>query len=106
MIIQSANDACIALAEGLAGNEDEFAELMTKRARELGLQQIDLHQFDRAARPAQLMTVRELAKLAQHIIQTYPELLQVSTASASSPGTRSASRTAIRCWRWASAPTG
>ncbi len=37
VIIQSGNDACIALAEGIAGSEDEFAELMTERARELGL---------------------------------------------------------------------
>src|SRR5580698_10540684 len=36
-IIQSGNDSCIVLAEGLAGNEDSFAEMMTKRARELGL---------------------------------------------------------------------
>src|SRR5262245_63198046 len=36
-IIQSANDACIALAEGISGNESTFAELMIKRARELGL---------------------------------------------------------------------
>src|SRR5580698_3159034 len=36
-LIQSGNDSCIVLAEGLAGNEDSFAEMMTKRARELGL---------------------------------------------------------------------
>ena len=49
-IIQSGNDACIALAEGIAGNEDSFARLMNGRARELGLTEIELHQFDRAAR--------------------------------------------------------
>src|SRR6185312_15049449 len=37
VIIQSGNDACIALAEGIAGSEDKFAELMTRRAREIGL---------------------------------------------------------------------
>ena len=52
-IIQSGNDACIVLAEGMAGNERTFADMMTKRARELGLDAIDLRQFQRAARPRQ-----------------------------------------------------
>ena len=50
MIIQSANDACIVLAEGIAGNEAEFAAKLTPRAREIGLDQIGVHQFQRTAR--------------------------------------------------------
>jgi serine-type D-Ala-D-Ala carboxypeptidase (penicillin-binding protein 5/6) len=72
-IIQSANDACIALAEGISGNESTFAELMTKRARELGLAKSTFGNSTGLPDPRQLMTSRELAKLARHLIETYPE---------------------------------
>jgi D-alanyl-D-alanine carboxypeptidase (penicillin-binding protein 5/6) len=72
-IIQSANDACIALAEGISGNESAFAELMIKRARELGLTKSTFGNSTGLPDPRQLMTSRELAKLARHIIETYPE---------------------------------
>jgi D-alanyl-D-alanine carboxypeptidase (penicillin-binding protein 5/6) len=73
VIIQSANDACIVLAEGISGNESAFAELMTKRARELGLTKSTFGNSSGLPDPRQLMTARELGKLAVHIIQTYPE---------------------------------
>jgi D-alanyl-D-alanine carboxypeptidase (penicillin-binding protein 5/6) len=73
VIIQSANDACIVLAEGVSGNESVFAELMTKRARELGLTRSTFGNSNGLPDPKQLMTARELAKLARHIIQTYPD---------------------------------
>ena len=72
-IIQSANDACIALAEGISGNESSFAELMTKRARELGLTKSTFGNSTGLPDLRQLMTARELAKLARHIIETYPD---------------------------------
>src|SRR2546421_8341969 len=72
-IIQSANDACIALAEGISGTESGFAELMTKRAREIGLAKSTFGNSTGLPDPRQLMTARELAKLARHIIQTYPD---------------------------------
>jgi serine-type D-Ala-D-Ala carboxypeptidase (penicillin-binding protein 5/6) len=72
-IIQSANDACIALAEGISGNESTFAELMTKRARELGLAKSTFGNSTGLPDPRQLMTSRELAKLARHLIETYPD---------------------------------
>ena len=73
-IIQSGNDACIALAEGMAGNERTFAaEMMTKRARELGLTRSTFGNSNGLPDPANKMTVRELAKLARYVIQTYPE---------------------------------
>ena len=50
VIIQSGNDACIALAEGIAGNEAAFARMMNERARETRPDQVELHQFDRPAR--------------------------------------------------------
>src|SRR5438477_5545847 len=72
-IIHSGNDACITLAEGIAGNERIFADMMTKRARELGLTQSTFANSNGLPDPGNKMTVRELAKLARHIIQTYPE---------------------------------
>ena len=77
-IIQSGNDACIALAEGMAGNERSFAtEMMTKRARELGLTRSTFGNSNGLPDPANKMTVRELATLARHIIRTYPELYKL-----------------------------
>jgi len=73
-IIQSGNDACIALAEGIAGNEHIFAaDFMTKRARELGLTKSTFANSNGLPDPGNKMTVRELAMLARHIILTYPD---------------------------------
>ena len=77
-IIQSGNDACIALAEGMAGNERIFAaEMMTKRARELGLRQSTFANSNGLPDPGNKMTVRELATLARHIILDYPEFYKL-----------------------------
>ena len=76
-IIQSGNDACIVLAEGIAGNERIFADMMTKRARELGMAQSTFANSNGLPDPGNKMTVRELAKLARHIIQTYPEFYKL-----------------------------
>ena len=73
VIIQSGNDACIALAEGIAGSEEKFAELMTKRAREIGLTKSTFGNSNGLPDPKQLMTARELAKLARHIVLSYPD---------------------------------
>jgi D-alanyl-D-alanine carboxypeptidase (penicillin-binding protein 5/6) len=72
-IIQSGNDACITLAEGIAGNEAAFVRLMNARARELGLTQSNFTNSTGLPDPDQRVTARELAKLARHIIHTYPE---------------------------------
>src|SRR6266852_8642556 len=76
-IIQSGNDACMVLAEGIAGNERVFAEMMTKRARELGMAQSTFANSNGLPDPGNKMTVRELAKLARHVIQTYPEFYKL-----------------------------
>src|SRR5450631_3040186 len=77
-IIQSGNDACIVLAEAMAGNERTFAtEMMTKRARELGMTQSTFGNSNGLPDPANKMTVRELAKLARYVIQTYPEFYKL-----------------------------
>ncbi len=77
-IIQSGNDACIALAEGMDGNESSFAaDMMTKRARELGLTRSTFANSNGLPDPGNRMTVRELAKLARYIIQTHPEFYKL-----------------------------
>jgi D-alanyl-D-alanine carboxypeptidase (penicillin-binding protein 5/6) len=76
-IIQSGNDACMVLAEGIAGNERAFADRMTKRARELGLTKSTFANSNGLPDAGNKMTVRELAKLARYIIQTYPEFYKL-----------------------------
>jgi D-alanyl-D-alanine carboxypeptidase (penicillin-binding protein 5/6) len=73
MIIQSGNDACVALAEGLAGSEQRFAELMTQKGREIGLQKSVFKNSSGWPEPDHVMTARDLATLASHIIRTYPQ---------------------------------
>jgi serine-type D-Ala-D-Ala carboxypeptidase (penicillin-binding protein 5/6) len=77
-IIESGNDSCIALAEGMAGNERTFAsDFMTKRARELGLTKSTFGNSNGLPDPGNKMTVRELARLARHIIRTYPDMYKL-----------------------------
>jgi D-alanyl-D-alanine carboxypeptidase (penicillin-binding protein 5/6) len=76
-IIQSGNDSCMVLAEGIAGNERAFADMMTKRARELGLARSTFANSNGLPDPGNKMTVRELATLARYIIQTYPEFYKL-----------------------------
>jgi serine-type D-Ala-D-Ala carboxypeptidase (penicillin-binding protein 5/6) len=77
VIIQSGNDACMVLAEGIAGNERAFAEMMTKRAREIGLTRSVFANSNGLPDPGNKMTVRELAMLSRHIIRTYPEFYKL-----------------------------
>ncbi len=73
VIVQSGNDACIVLAEGLAGSEEAFADLMTERARELGMTKSTFRNSTGWPDPNHLVTARELAILAKHIIQDHAE---------------------------------
>ena len=73
VIIQSGNDACIVLAEGIAGTEERFAEMMTDRARQLGLKNTTLRNASGWPDPQQLTTARDLALLAKLIIARYPQ---------------------------------
>jgi D-alanyl-D-alanine carboxypeptidase (penicillin-binding protein 5/6) len=74
LVIDSGNDAAIALAEGLAGSEGAFATLMTKRARELGLEHSTFTNAWGRGDPDQKVSPREMAALANHVILTYPDL--------------------------------
>lgn len=76
-IIQSGNDSCMILAEGLAGGEAAFAERMTKRARELGMPKSTFANSNGLPDPGNRMSVRELGTLARHIIRTYPDFYKM-----------------------------
>ncbi|MEQ1578559.1 MAG: D-alanyl-D-alanine carboxypeptidase family protein [Hyphomicrobium sp.] len=72
IIVQSGNDACIAVAEGLAGTEAAFAKQMEEEARRLGLKKSTFRNATGLDDPEHLMTARELALLAKHLIGDYP----------------------------------
>ncbi|WP_072385576.1 D-alanyl-D-alanine carboxypeptidase family protein [Hyphomicrobium sp. CS1BSMeth3] len=73
IIIQSGNDACIAVAESMAGTEAAFAKMMTDEARRIGLSKSTFRNSTGLHDPEHLMTARELAVLARHLIKEYPE---------------------------------
>lgn len=73
IIVQSGNDACIAIAEGMAGSEDAFARVMTEEARKLGLAKSTFRNATGLHHPEHLMTARELVLLARHLARDFPE---------------------------------
>jgi len=73
MIIQSGNDACIVLAENLAGSEEAFAEKMNAKAKEIGLINSNFMNATGLPHPEHYMTVRDLTVLARRIIADFPE---------------------------------
>jgi serine-type D-Ala-D-Ala carboxypeptidase (penicillin-binding protein 5/6) len=73
IIVQSGNDAAIAIAEKLAGSEEAFAQAMTEEARRLGLGKSVFRNATGLYHPEHLVTVRELAMLARIIIKDYPD---------------------------------
>jgi D-alanyl-D-alanine carboxypeptidase (penicillin-binding protein 5/6) len=77
MIVQSANDACIAIAEGMAGNEEAFADLMNEEAEKLGLTGSLFTNATGLPDPKQYVSARDLAKLASHIITDFPEFYPI-----------------------------
>ena len=72
-IIQSANDACLALAEGIAGSESAFLERMRRKAEKLGLKNSQFRNVTGLPDPDHKMSVRDLAILARHIIYEHPD---------------------------------
>ena len=71
--VQFANDACIILAEGMAGSEAAFAERLTKEARALGLEKSTFANATGLPSPDNKVTMREMVKLARHLQTAYPE---------------------------------
>jgi D-alanyl-D-alanine carboxypeptidase (penicillin-binding protein 5/6) len=73
IIVQSGNDACLVVAEGLAGTEATFVERMNEKAKELGLTQSHFDNPHGLEDPKQLMTAHDVAWLAHHLIADFPE---------------------------------
>jgi D-alanyl-D-alanine carboxypeptidase (penicillin-binding protein 5/6) len=73
LIVQSGNDSAIALAEGIAGSEPAFVDMMNRRAAELGMKNTHFTNSNGLHDPAQMATARDLALLAHHLIATYPD---------------------------------
>jgi len=73
VIVQSGNDACIVLAEGLAGSEEAFAEAMTEKAREIGLTDSNFTNATGWPDPDHRTTARDLATLALRTIRDFPD---------------------------------
>lgn len=74
IVIQSGNDACIVVAENIAGSEDDFVILMNKTAKKLGLKNSHFENATGLPHPDHRMSMEDLAILARHIIKEFPEL--------------------------------
>ena len=77
MIVSSGNDASIALAEGMAGSEADFAIKLNERAKELGLTKSYFTNATGLADSSMRVTSRELARLTQHVIRAYPDFFGI-----------------------------
>ncbi len=73
IIISSGNDACVALAEGIAGTEDEFAIMMTAKANEIGMTNTNFANSSGINHPNNLSTVRDIMIMSHYLIKNYPE---------------------------------
>ena len=73
IIIASGNDACIALAEGIAGTEEEFAILMTAKAKEIGMENTNFSNSSGINDPDNYSTVRDILKMSHYLIKEHPD---------------------------------
>ena len=73
IIVASGNDACIALAEGIAGTEEEFAILMTMKAKELGMENTNFANSSGINDPDNYSTVKDILIMSKYLIKTYPD---------------------------------
>jgi serine-type D-Ala-D-Ala carboxypeptidase (penicillin-binding protein 5/6) len=76
-IIVSANDACVVLAEGIAGSEGAFVDIMNRRARELGLTSANFRNATGVDDPDHRISSADLARLARHLMVTYPDYYRI-----------------------------
>jgi len=72
IIIASGNDACIALAEGIAGSESNFADMMNEKAGEIGMTSTNFTNSSGINDPDNVSTVRDIAIMSKHLIKNYP----------------------------------
>jgi D-alanyl-D-alanine carboxypeptidase (penicillin-binding protein 5/6) len=76
IITASGNDACVALAEGIAGTEEEFAILMTAKAKELGMENTNFANSSGIDDPDNYSTVRDILKMSRYLIQKHPDFYE------------------------------
>ena len=77
IIIASGNDACIALAEGIAGTEEEFAILMTAKAKELGMKNTNFANSSGINDPDNYSTVKDILIMSSYLIKEHPEFYEL-----------------------------
>ena len=73
IIIASGNDACVALAEGIAGTEDEFAIMMTSKAKEIGMDNTNFANSSGINNPDNVSTVRDIMIMSNYLIKNFPK---------------------------------
>ncbi len=76
IIVASGNDACVALAEGIAGTEEEFALLMTSKANEIGMTNTNFSNSSGLNSPDNYSTVRDIMIMSDYLIKKYPEFYE------------------------------
>ena len=73
IIIVSGNDACVALAEGIAGTEENFVDMMNEKAQEIGMLDTNFANSSGITNPENYSTVRDIALMSKYLIEQYPE---------------------------------
>ena len=77
IIIASGNDACVALAEGIAGSEENFAQMMNEKAIEIGMMSSNFTNASGINDPDNISTVRDIALMSIHLIENYPDFYKI-----------------------------
>ena len=77
IIVASGNDACVALAEGIAGSEEIFAEMMNEKAVEIGMTSTNFSNASGINDPENYSTVRDIALMSKYLISNYPEFYKI-----------------------------
>ncbi len=77
IIIASGNDACVALAEGIAGSEENFAEMMNEKASEIGMTSSNFTNASGINDPDNVSTVRDIAIMSKYLINNYPDFYEL-----------------------------
>ena len=77
IIVASGNDACVALAEGIAGSEKNFAEMMNEKAIEIGMTSTNFTNSSGINDPDNISTVRDIALMSKYLIQNYPDYYEL-----------------------------
>ncbi len=77
MIVQSGNDACVVLAEAIAGSEESFVVMMNETAKNLGMTNTHFMDSTGLPQPKHLTTARDLARLTSALIRTFPEFYKI-----------------------------